>query len=117
MKIYGIPDEVKIILHRPFQGRCKNVRIMKQAERYYVVLCCENVPQNILERLVNPLVSNLGITNFITTDTNVKIKHPKPYKTAKEKLAYINQRLALKTRGSNNRKKTILQYYKNNTKK
>ena len=112
LKIYGIPDEVKIILHRPFQGRCKNVRVMKQAGRYYVVLCCENVPQNILEKTGKSVGINLGITNFITTDTNVKIKHPKPYKTAKEKLAYINQRLALKTRGSNNRKKTILQLQK-----
>jgi putative transposase len=32
-------------------------------------------------------------------------KHPKPYKTAKEKLAYLNKKLALKKRGSNNRKK------------
>jgi putative transposase len=111
LKIFGIGD-VKPIWHRPFQGRCKNVRIMKQAEKYYIILCCENVPKETLVPTGKSVGIDLGLTSFITTDQNVKIKHPKPYKTAKEKLAYINRRLALKTRGSNNRKKTILQLQK-----
>jgi len=38
-------------------------------------------------------------------DDGTKLHHPKPYKTAKEKLAYQQRKLALKQKGSNNRNK------------
>lgn len=47
-------------------------------------------------------------------DDGIKFHHPKPYKTAKEKLAYQQRKLAIKQKGSNNRnkqKKLIVKTY------
>jgi putative transposase len=48
---------------------------------------------------------DLGLTNFIKTNEDETYYHPKPYRTAKEKLSYLNRKLASKQKGSNNRKK------------
>ena len=47
----------------------------------------------------------MGIDSFVTLDNGTKFHHPRPYKTTKEKLAYLNRKLTLKQRNSNNRRK------------
>ena len=105
LKIFGIPGEVKIKLHRPFQGRCKTVTIKKQSDKFYIILSCEDVPSEHLTKTNKIIAIDLGLNNFITTDDGTLFHHPKPYKTSKEKLAHLQQSLAVKQRGSNNRKK------------
>jgi putative transposase len=105
LKIFGIPGLVKIEYHRPFEGRCKRIILKKHGDKYYVVLSCDDVPLKPLPKTGNTVAIDLGLSNFITTDTGEQYKHPKPYKTAKEKLAYLQRKLELKKRGSNNRKK------------
>jgi len=102
LKIKGVPGEIKAVWHRPFQGRCKQVRIVKNNDKYFIILFCDDVPNIETRELTGKTVAiDLGISNFITTDDGLKIHHPKPYKTAKEKLKYL-QRRAAKQRGSNN---------------
>ena len=105
IKVFGISDPIRIKLHRPFQGRCKQVTIKKQSDKYYLILSCDDVPVEILEKTGKIVAIDLGLISFITTDDGSKIHHPKPYRTAKEKLALANQKLARKKRGSNNRKR------------
>ena len=105
LKIFGIPEEVKVKWHRPFQGRCKQVMLIKQADKFYIALSCDEVPLEPLAKTGKTIGIDLGISSFITTDDGTKFHHPKPYKTAKEKLAFLNRKLALKQRGSNNRKR------------
>lgn len=107
LKIKGLSGEVKLKLHRPFQGRCKTVQIIKDGNEYYIVLSCENIPLNILEKTNKTIAIDFGIKTFITTDDGTKFHHPKPYKTAKEKLKLANQKLALKQKGSKNRRKAV----------
>lgn len=107
LKIFGIPGEVKIKMHRPFQGRCKTVQIKKEGSNFYIVLSCENVPRNILEKTNKTIALDLGIKTFATTDDGAKFHHPKPYKTAKDKLKLANQKLSLKQRNSKNRRKAL----------
>ena len=45
LEIFKIPGEVKVVWHRPFQGRCKQVMITKSNEKYYIVLTCVEVPK------------------------------------------------------------------------
>ena len=105
LKIYGIPGEVKVIWHRPFQGRCKQVTIVKQSGNYYIVLSCDDIPLETLPSTGKTIAIDMGIDSFVTLDDGTKFHHPRPYKTAKEKLAYLNRKLALKQRGSNNRQR------------
>ncbi len=105
LKIYGIPGEVKVNWHRPWNGRCKQVTIVKHSDKYYVVLSCDDVPLDLLPTTGKTIAIDLGLDSFATLDDGTKFHHPKPYKTAKEKLAYWNRKLALKQRGSKNRQK------------
>ena len=112
LKVYGIEGDVKIIWHRPLQGRCKNVTITKQSNKWFLIASCDDVPLNILPSTGKTVAIDLGLNSFITTDDGTKFHHPKPYKTSKEKLAYLNQKLALKQKGSNNRIKAKLRLAK-----
>ena len=103
LKIYGVEGDVDIVLHRPLQGRCKNVVIKKQGDKFFLIASCDDVPLNILPATGKTSSIDLGLESFITTDDGTKFHHPKPYKTSKEKLAWLNKKLALKQRGSNNR--------------
>ena len=105
VRIYGLPGEVKVVWHREIQGKCKTVRILKQSDKYFLIASCDKVPENRLPKTGKTIALDLGLNSFITDNEGNRILHPKPYKTAKEKLAYLNRKLALKKRGSNNRKK------------
>jgi putative transposase len=105
IKIFGINGSIKLKMHRPMQGIAKQCRIVKQDDKYFVSFSCDNVPKNILPKTHKITGIDLGIDNFATLDDGTKFHHPKPYKTAKEKLAYRQRKLALKQKGSNNYKK------------
>lgn len=112
LKLFNIPGEIKVIWHRPFQGRCKQVRIVKSNEKYYIILVCVDIVTEHRTPTGKEIAIDLGIESFITTDKGIKFHHPKPYKTAKEKLAYLQRRRAAKQRGSNNDKKLKLRIAK-----
>jgi putative transposase len=63
------------------------------------------VPKAPLAQTGKIIGIDLGLTAFITMDNGDKFHHPKPYKTAKEKIAFHNQQLARKHRGSQNRRR------------
>jgi len=105
LEIYGVPGEVKIKLHRSFEGNCKTVTIIRKADKYYVSLVCTDIPEEILPITENTVGIDLGIKTFVTLDNGKTYKHPKPYKTSKERLTYLNRKLSKKKFGSNNRKK------------
>ena len=102
LKVSGLTGEVKVIWHRPIEGRCKQARIVRKVDQYYLCLSCDNVPNNILSKTGKEVAIDFGITNFITMDDGSKIHHPKPYNTAKEKLAYRQRILSAKQKESNN---------------
>src|ERR1700723_917201 len=108
LKVFGIPGELKVRWHRPFQGRCKQVLIKRQGDKFYLVLSCDAVPLEPLAPTGKTIAIDLGLNSFITTDDGTKFHHPKPYKTSREKLAYLNRSLAAKQRGSKNRKRAKL---------
>jgi putative transposase len=112
LQIFGIPGELKVKWHRPFQGRCKTVSIKRQAGEFYLILSCDNVPEEHLASTGKSIAIDLGLTNFITTDDGTSFHHPKPYKTSKEKLAYAQRKLSLKQKGSKNRIKAKKQVAK-----
>ncbi len=115
IKVFGI-GEIKIKYHRPFEGNCKTVQIKKEGSKYFIILSCDNVPEKRLPKTNKIIAIDLGLTTFATTDSGIKFKHPKPYKTAKEKLALANQKLARKQGGSKNRRKSINDLRKVHTK-
>ena len=106
VKIKGITGLVKVKIHRPFKGKCVQVEIVKSNHNFFFCITCEDaVEVEPLEKTNKVIAMDLGITPFITLDDGTTFLHPKPYKTAKEKLAYRQRKLARKVQGSNNYKK------------
>lgn len=105
IKVFGIDNPLRIKMHRPFLGRCKTVSIVKDIDQFFLILSCDDVPQEALASTGKTIAFDLGLNSFITTDDGMQFHHPKPYRTAKEKLAFLNQKLARKQRGSDNRKR------------
>ena len=91
LKIYGIPEEVKVIWHRPFQSQCKQVTIVKQTGNYYIALSCGDALLDILPPTNKTIAIDMGIDSFTTLDDGMKFPHPRSYETTKEKLAYLNR--------------------------
>jgi putative transposase len=110
LKVSGIPGDIKIKWHRdiPSEAIAKQVRIVRSAGKYYVMISCDGVPEERLAPTGKTVGIDLGLNNFITLDDGTVLHHPRPYKTSKEKLAFLNKKLALKKRGSNNRKRTLV---------
>lgn len=108
VKFFGI-GEMKIIMHRPFEGRCVQVLLKKDGEKYYVIFVCELEAPKISPIPKNPVISahDKGLNIFIMQDNGVSYRHPKPWKTAKEKLAHQQRKLSLKQLGSNSRRKAV----------
>jgi putative transposase len=107
IKIFKIPGEVKIIWHRPFEGRCAQIKICRDGDKYFLVLSCRDVPRKVLPGTGNTIGIDLGISSFITTDSGERIAHPRAYRSAKETLAEKNRKLALKQHGSLNRRRAL----------
>ena len=112
IKIFGVDGEVSAVWHREIQGIVKTVSIKKSANKYYIIASCDHVPKEHREKTGKTIAIDFGLNSFITTDDGTKFHHPKPYKTAKEKLAYLQRKLAAKQRGSNNRRKAKLSLQK-----
>jgi putative transposase len=107
IKIFKIPGEIKVIWHRPFEGRCAQIRICRDGDKYFLALYCNDVPRKILPETGNTIGIDLGISSFITTDSGERIAHPRAYRSAKDTLAEKNRKLALKQRGSLNRRRAL----------
>ena len=104
VEIYGL-GKVKIKYHRPFEGICKTVTLTKKANKYYLCLSCDDLPIIPLAPTGKEIGIDLGLNSYITDNDGKTYKHPKPYKTSKEKLAFQQRKFDLKKKGSNNRKK------------
>jgi putative transposase len=106
LKLSGFTGEIKVLYHRPIEGICKRVMIKRSSSgKFYVVFCCDKVEPKLYSTTNKTVGIDLGLINFMTFDDGKVIRHPKPYKTSKEKLAYEQRKLSSKKRGSNNRKK------------
>jgi putative transposase len=110
IKIFKVPGEVKVIWHRPSEGRCAQIRICRDGDKYFLVLSCKDVPKKPLPSTGNTIGIDLGISSFITTDSGERIAHPRAYRSAKDTLAEKNRKLALKQRGSLNRRREDFQH-------
>ncbi|MCZ2224801.1 MAG: transposase [Chitinophagales bacterium] len=108
--ITGLPDKVKMVLHRPFSGTCKTVQLIKTStNKYYIVLSCDGIVKQPLIKTNKSVGLDVGIKSFVTLDDGTQYHHPKPYKTSKEKLQYLNRKIANAQKESKNKEKLRLE--------
>ena len=103
--------QIKVVLHRAFEGTPKYTKLVKKADGYYVQLTVE-IPDIEPKTITCESVAvgiDVGIKWFVADSNGNKIKSPKHFRATAWKLAH-NQRkfVKLKKGGSNRNKKRKL---------
>lgn len=99
---------VKIVLHRPLEGKPKSLTVSKtKSGEYYASVLCE------VEVTVQPngkpsVGVDLGLKDFAVLSTGEKVEHPKYLKHAERRLKKLQKRLSRKKKGGANRNKARL---------
>ena len=97
--------ELKVLAHRPAQGRVKTIQLVREGRRWFVVLSCDDVPVAPMPPTGREVGVDVGIARFATTSDGEVIANPRFLKAAAGELAAAQQTLARKKRGSNNRRR------------
>ncbi|MBO0858916.1 MAG: transposase [Chloracidobacterium sp.] len=95
----------RVRLSRPVEGRCRQLRITRRADGWYVLLVCEIPKPEPLPPTGQTVGVDVGIKSFATLSTGEEIANPRHLKQAATQLAREQRRLSGKVKGSQNRKK------------
>ena len=88
------------------ESRIVNATISQEPSgKYYVSLCCVDVPDNEHKPTGNSIGIDLGLKEFLITSEGGMIPNPKYLAKQQKKLAKLQRELSRKTIGSNNRNK------------
>lgn len=88
------------------QGRIVNATISQEPSgKYYVSLCCVDVPEKEYKPTGNRIGIDLGIKDFAITSDGVMIPNPKYLTKQQKKLAKLQRELSRKSKGGSNRNK------------
>jgi putative transposase len=99
--------EVKVKWHRsiPENAAIKTVSFKRETNKWYVIFSCEvtiPTPESVSDVVTG---IDLGLRSFLVTSEGVKVKPPKPYRKAQDKLRRVQRVLARRQNGSNRRRK------------
>ena len=98
---------VKVTAHRKVQGRVKTVQVKREGSRWFLILSCDEVPTNPLPATGSIVGIDMGIASFLTDSDGNQVPNPRHGQHAADRLTGAQQRLAVKKRGSRNRKAAI----------
>lgn len=88
------------------QGRIVNATISQEPSgKYFVSLCCVDVPEKGYESTGNAIGIDLGLKEFLITSDGEMIPNPKYLAKQQKKLIKLQRELSRKTKGSLNRNK------------
>jgi putative transposase len=99
---------VKIVLHRPIEGKMKNCTVSKtKTGKYFISIQCEVEPI-APEQKPSKVGIDLGLTTFATFSTGEKIEKPKHFHASERRLKIRQRRVSRKVKGGNSRGKARL---------
>jgi putative transposase len=88
------------------EGRIVNATISQEPSgKYYVSLCCVEVPEKEVTHTNNSIGIDLGLKEFAITSNGEMIPNPKYLTKQQKKLAKLQKELSRKTKVSSNRNK------------
>jgi putative transposase len=105
LSLSGIGN-IKIKLHRPVDGRLKQVTVTLGGDgHWYACLCCDEVTPKTLPKTGASVGIDVGITSFAALSTGDQVANPRHYESAHAKLRRAQRVVARRKRGSNRRRK------------
>lgn len=97
---------VKFKQDREIQGRIVSATVSKTSSgKYYISLCCVDVPVEESEKTGSVVGLDLGIKDFAITSDGGKIENPKFLRKSEKRIKQLQRQLYRKQKGSNNRAK------------
>jgi len=94
----------RVRLSRPLSGKPKTLTIRREPDGWFVVIVCD-VALNPSPAQASAVGIDVGLESFAVLSTGEKIGNPRFFRGGETGLAGAQQRLALKKRGSNSRKR------------
>lgn len=97
---------VKFKQDREIQGRIVSATVSKASSgKYYISLCCVDVPVEESEKTGSVVGLDLGIKDFAITSDGGKIENPKFLRKSEKRIKQLQRQLSRKQKDSNNRAK------------
>lgn len=97
---------VKIVLHRPLEGKMKSITITKTSSgKYFASVFCQ-IEKNIKLKTKGAKIGiDLGLKSFLVASNGERIDTPKFLRKSENKLKHLQKLLSWKVKGSNRRNK------------
>lgn len=92
---------------RPQEGVPKTVTISREADGWYVSICCAEVPTHPLPATRQETGIDLGLESFATLADGSRVLTPACYRNAEKHLRRLQRCVARGTKGSNRRRKAV----------
>ncbi len=107
LSITGI-GKVKIKLHRPHQGRIKQISVTLDGDgHWYACLSCDEVPAKPLPATTSHIGVDVGIEAFATGSDRSRIENPRLLQRAQREVARAQRRVSRRKRGSSRRREAV----------
>jgi putative transposase len=94
-------EEVKVLLHRPFEGGLKGVIVKKNESDWYAIFQCE-AEKKPLEETSKAVGIDLGVDKLVVTSDGVVAENPKSFDKIEKNTKPPQHSLTWKKRGSKN---------------
>lgn len=103
--------KVKIKLSRSVVGKIKTCAIKKEIDKWFVIFTVETSAE-VLPKTGESIGIDAGIASFLTLSDGTEIENNRFYQSTQKKLRVAQRAVSRKKRGSQNRKKAIVQLRK-----
>jgi putative transposase len=94
---------------RPIAGTPKAVTIAREADGWYAILSCADVPAQPLPLTGQETSIDGGLTVFLITADGLTVENPRHYRRGEKQLAKANKRVSRRKQGSQRRGKAVQQ--------
>lgn len=108
VRLAGVGN-VKVRLHRPFEGTVKQVSVTRTGYgHWYVAFVCDNVPAKPLPPSDERVGVDVGISTFAALSTGEMVSNPRIGEKAAKAVAKSQRRVSRRKRRSNRRRKAVI---------
>jgi len=98
---------IAVRLHRPLVGTPKTVTISHEADGWYVILSCADVPMQPLPPTGRETGIDVGLKVFLITAHGRVVDNPRHFRKGERLVAKVDKAVARCQKGSNGRKKAV----------
>ena len=97
--------EIKVVLHRPLEGRCKTLTIQRDAVgKWYACFSCEVEPKPLPDTK-KAVGIDVGLESFATLSNGEKVTNPRFFRKEEKELAKAQRKLSKVEKGTPERAK------------